>query len=100
SGTNAGGDLWVINSEWSFNGAGIAPNTLDSEGLAPQREAVFAGNSVHDNGTVVVPTKRLQTPAFGTGILIGGGRGNVVEGNAVFDNAIYGIAVLPNVDDN
>jgi plastocyanin len=100
SGTNAGGDLWVINSEWAYNGAGIAPNTLDSEGLAPQREATFAGNSVHDNGSTSVPTKRLQTPTFGTGILIGGGRGNVVEGNVVDDSAIYGIAILPNVDDN
>lgn len=100
SGTNAGGDLWVINSEWAFNGAGIAPNTLDSEGLAPQREATFAGNSVHDNGVVDVPTKRLQTPTFGAGILIAGGRGNVVEGNVVTDSAIYGITVLPNLDDN
>lgn len=100
SGTNAGGDLWIINSEWAYNGSGILPNTLDSEGLAPQREATFAGNSVHDNGSTVVPTKRLQTPAFGTGILVGGGRGNVIEGNAVFDNSIYGIAILPNLDDN
>jgi plastocyanin/uncharacterized membrane protein YhaH (DUF805 family) len=100
SGTNAGGDLWVINSEWAFNGAGIAPNTLDSEGLAPQRDATFAGNAVHDNGATRVPSKRLQTPAFGTGILIGGGRGNVVEGNVVRDSSIYGIAILPNLDEN
>jgi plastocyanin len=98
SGTNAGGDLYVINSEWAFNGAGIAPNTLDSEELAPQRRGVFAGNSVHDNGATAVPTKRLQTPGFGVGILIGGGRGNVVEGNVVRDSTIYGIAILPNVD--
>jgi plastocyanin len=100
SGTNAGGDLWIINSEWAHNGAGIVPNTLDSEGLAPQRGATIAGNSVHDHGLDVVPTKRLQTPAFGTGILIGGGRENVVEGNVVLDSTVYGIAVLPNLDDN
>jgi plastocyanin len=100
SGTNAGGDLWVINSEWAYNGAGIVPNTLDSEGLAPQHEATFAGNAVHDNGTTSVPTKRLQTPTFGTGILIAGGRGNVVEGNVVDDSAIYGIAIVPNLDEN
>ncbi|MEO5705242.1 MAG: right-handed parallel beta-helix repeat-containing protein [Candidatus Limnocylindrales bacterium] len=99
SGTNAGGDLWVINSEWAYNGAGVAPNTLDSEGLAPQREATFAGNSIHDNGLTAVPTKRLLVPTYGTGILVAGGRGNVIEGNVVTDNSIYGIAVLPNVDD-
>ena len=100
SGTNAGGDMYVINSEWAFNGAGLAPNTLDVEGLAPQRDAIFAGNSVHDNGSARVPTKRYQAPAFGTGILIGGGRGNVVEGNVVRDSGIYGVAILPNVDQN
>ncbi len=100
SGTNAGGDLWIINSEWAHNGAGIVPNTLDSEGLAPQRGATIAGNSVHDQGLDVVPTKRLQTPAFGTGILIGGGRDNIVEGNVVLDSTVYGIALLPNLDDN
>ena len=100
SGTNAGGDLWIINSEWAHNGAGIVPNTLDSEGLAPQRGATIAGNSVHEHGLDVVPTKRLQTPAFGTGILIGGGRDNLVEGNVVVDSTVYGIAILPNLDDN
>ncbi len=100
SGTNAGGDLWIINSEWAHNGAGIVPNTLDSEGLAPQRGATIAGNVVHEHGLDVVPTKRLQTPAFGTGILIGGGRENVVEGNVVLDSTVYGIAILPNLDDN
>jgi len=45
SGTNAGGDLWIINSEWAHNGAGIAPNTLDSEGLAPQRGGPAAGGA-------------------------------------------------------
>ena len=34
------------------------------------------------------------------GILIAGGRGNVVEGNVVLDSSIYGIAILPNLDDN
>jgi hypothetical protein len=98
SGTNAGGDLWIVNSEWAANGAGIVPNTLDSEGLAPQRGATIAGNAVHDNGTVPVPSKRLQTPAFGIGIGVGGGRDNVIEGNAVLRSRDYGIALLPNVD--
>lgn len=100
SGTNAGGDLWIINSEFAYNGAGIAPNTLDSEQLAPQRRATIAGNSVHDNGTTIVPTKRLEVPTSGAGILIAGGRGNVIEGNAVADNSIFGIVLLPNLDDN
>ena len=35
SGTNASGDLAIVNSEWRYNMSGIVPNTLDSERLAP-----------------------------------------------------------------
>jgi hypothetical protein len=45
SGTNAGGSLFVVNSEWRSNRAGIVPNTLDREELAPQRDAVIAGST-------------------------------------------------------
>ena len=100
SGTNAGGDLVLVNSEWTGNIAGIAPNTLDSERLAPQREITIKGNWVHDNNATDAPTKRLEWPTYGIGIVLAGGRGNVVEGNLVEDNNTYGIAVLPNLDDN
>ena len=100
SGTNAGGDLSLVNSEWTGNLAGIAPNTLDSERLAPQREITVAGNWIHDNNAMDAPTKRLEWPAFGIGVAIGGGRDNVVRDNVVRDNQTFGIAVLPNIDDN
>ena len=100
SGTNAGGNLSIVNSEWTDGLSGITPNTLDSEKLAPQREAYVAGNWVHHNASKNVPAKRLEWPTFGIGIVLAGVRGNVVEGNLVEDNATYGIAVLPNLDDN
>lgn len=100
SGTNAGGDLLIVNSEWRDNNAGIVPNTLDSELLAPQAGITVAGNWVHGNSATDAPLKRLEYPAFGTGILIAGGRDNVVEGNLVQDHAVFGIALLPNLDDN
>jgi plastocyanin len=100
SGTNAGGDLVIANSEWTDNLAGIAPNTLDSERLAPQREATIAGNWIHDNNATDAPTKRLEWPAYGIGVVLGGGRNNVVEGNLVQDHNTHGVAVLPNMDDN
>ncbi len=100
SGTNAGGDLWIINSEWRNNNAGIVPNTLDSELLAPQAGITIAGNWVHDNSATDAPLKRLEYPAFGTGILIAGGRDNLVEGNLVEGHAVFGIALLPNLDAN
>ena len=100
SGTNAGGDLWILNSEWVGNGSGIAPNTLDSEGLAPQRSVTIAGNWVHGSGRTQIPTKRLEYPAEGVGIIVAGGRDDTVQGNLVADSRIYGIALMPNVDDN
>jgi plastocyanin/uncharacterized membrane protein YhaH (DUF805 family) len=100
SGTNAGGDLWIINSEWVGNGSGIAPNTLDSELLAPQRGAVVAGNWVHDSGVAGVPTKALIAPTSGFGIVVLGGRDNVLAGNVVDGSRLYGIGVMPDLDTN
>ena len=100
SGTNAGGDLWIINSEWRDNMSGIVPNTLDSELLPPQREAVIAGNWVHHNNNVGAPAKPLTTLGLGIGIVVTGGLDNRVTGNRVEAHDWYGIAVLPMIDDN
>ncbi len=100
SGTNAGGDLILANSEWVDNLAGIAPNTLDSEKLAPQKAITIEGNWVHDNKAKDAPTKRLEYPTYGIGIVIAGGRDNLIAGNLVEDNPTFGIAMLPNLDDN
>ena len=100
SGTNAGGDLWIINSEFARNGSGIGPNTLDSELGAPQHGAVVAGNWVHDSGAAGVPTKALIAPTSGFGIVVLGGRDNVIEGNVVDGSRLYGIGVMPDLDTN
>lgn len=100
SGTNAGGNLAIVNSEWLRNNAGIVPNTLDSELLAPQSGTYIAGNWIHDNNATDAPLKRLEYPAFGNGVLVAGGRDNVIEGNLVEGHATFGIALLPNLDAN
>jgi plastocyanin len=100
SGTNAGGDLVLANSEWVDNLAGIVPNTLDSERLAPQHAITIEGNWVHANAAVDAPTKRLEYPTYGIGIVAAGGRDNLIAGNLVEDNPTFGIALLPNLDDN
>ncbi len=98
SGTNAGGDLALVNSEWRDNMAGIVPNTLDSEKLAPQRDVLIAGNYVHDNNSTTADTKNLEYPTFGNGIVLAGGRDDLVNGNLVERQRGYGIAVMPNLD--
>jgi hypothetical protein len=100
SGTNAGGDLFVVNSEWRDNLAGIVPNTLDSEELAPQHDALIAGNWVHDNNNADAPSFDLEYPSLGIGIIVNGGRDNLVTQNLVEDHEAFGIALLPSPDED
>jgi len=94
SGTNSGGNLYIVNSEWLHNRVGMVPNTLDSEELAPQRNATLAGNWVHDNGNAETPlSNSLWDLAFGGGIVIAGGINNVIDRNLVTDNPNVGIAI-------
>ncbi|PSQ16515.1 plastocyanin [Halobacteriales archaeon QS_8_69_26] len=100
SGTNAGGALTIEDSEWRHNMAGIVPNTLDAEELAPQSGALIRNNDVHHNANPSAPAKPVAFPAFGTGINVAGGANNRVVGNRVHDHAYFGVLVTPNVDEN
>lgn len=100
SGTNAGGELVVRDSVWRENMAGIVPNTLDSEALAPQRGVRIENNDVLDNNNENAPTKAIGFPAFGTGINVAGGTDNVVVGNRVRNHANFGVVLVPNIDKN
>lgn len=98
SGTNSSGDLWLVNSVWTRNRAGIVPNSLDSEELPPQGMANIAGNVVSKNGNP--DAARSETPEFdaalGGGIVLIGSVGDQVTKNRVVDNTKIGIAVAPN----
>ena len=91
SGTNASGNLFVINSIWRRNRIGMTPNSQDQERLAPQGDVVLAGNLVADNQDPGSPA----TPkgAAGFGIAINGGERNRVFNNRVFGNRSAGIAL-------
>jgi hypothetical protein len=80
--------------------SGIVPNTLDSEELAPQHGMVIAGNWVHDNNNEDAPAYELQYPSLGTGILVSGGRDNVITQNLVEDHVNFGIAMVASPDEN
>ena len=87
SGTNAGGELYIINSIWRKNfGGGIAPNTFDVEPHAPQRENVIVGNTIVDNR--------------GNGVSIDGGSRNLVTRNYISGNSRNGIMVHATKDRN
>lgn len=98
SGTNAGGNLTIMNSVWRHNLSGIVPNTLDTERLAPQDNVRIVGNLIYANHNASAPFKRLQYPTFGSGIILAGGINNVVEGNQIWDHPNFGILVVANID--
>ncbi len=100
SGTNAGGDLYLINSVYRDNMGGIVPNSLDSELLPPQREVYIGGNLVIDNNNAEAPTKGRARLGWGEGIVLGGGVGNLVEKNLVVNHNRYGIITTMLPDKN
>lgn len=97
SGTNAGGELYLINSYWADNMGGVAPNSLDSELYPPHREVYIGGNTVINNNNAEAPTKGLARLAWGEGIVLAGGEGDLVEKNLVVNHNRIGIVtnVLP-----
>ena len=100
SGTNATGNLVVRDSEWTDNMSGIVPNTLDGEGLAPERGQTVVGNWVHDNGNTRAPVVPQEYAFFGIGIAVLGGRNNEIAYNRVSGHPNVGIAVSFVVDQN
>ena len=101
SGTNAGGELYIVNNEFANNRAGIVPNTLDGEELAPQRTGVFAGNWVYGTGNPETPFGQdIWDLMFGIGIVLPGANDNLVTRNLVEDNSMIGIAISFLPDEN
>ncbi len=100
SGTNASSDLYIVNSVFRHNVAGIAPNTLDGELLPPFHNVTIVGNLVHDNGNVDAPALAFEWAAQGNGILLAGGGDSYVSRNRVVNHPQSGIAIFPMLDAN
>lgn len=91
-GTNASGNVFVINSTFRNNRLGIAPNSQEAEKLAPQRGTYVGGNRVESNNNADAP--HIPDGAFGIGIAVGGGTQNVISRNLVIGHKVAGIAVM------
>jgi hypothetical protein len=100
SGTNSGGELYVVSSVWRNNRAGLVPASLDIELNPPQRESVIAANLIVGNSNPSAPAAALPAIAYGNGVLIGGGIGNVVERNVIADHEQHGVLITPMYDRN
>jgi hypothetical protein len=95
SGTNSGGDLYIINSTFRYNRAGIVPNSGSYELCYPGRRNTIVGNTVYDNNNNDAPAIDVALLAQGNGILVAGSVENVVDRNLVFDHDRTGIAAVP-----
>jgi parallel beta helix pectate lyase-like protein len=95
SGTNSGGNLYIVNSTFRNNRAGVVPNSGSYELCYPERQTTLVGNIVHSNNQPDTPAIDVALLAMGNGILIPGGVGNVVERNLVFDHEKTGIGLTP-----
>ena len=95
SGTNSGGDLYIVNSTFRNNRAGIVPNTGSYEQCYPQRETTIVGNLVYDNNNSTAPAIDDALLASGNGILVPGGVRNVIERNRVTNHPRTGIGLVP-----
>lgn len=112
SGTNSGGHLQIIYSEFDNNTAGIVPNSLKNGDLPPPQDGKCPGttphgtnvqrctmiqyNYVHDNNNINTPGVGIASSApVGTGIEIAGGFDDLVQKNLVTGNTNYGVVVHP-----
>jgi hypothetical protein len=95
SGTNSGGDLYIVNSEFANNRAGIVPNSGAYELCYPSRETTVAGNRVHDNNYLDGPGIDVSLLAQGNGILLAGAVRATVTKNLVYNHDRLGIALVP-----
>ncbi|MBU6367805.1 MAG: right-handed parallel beta-helix repeat-containing protein, partial [Gemmatimonadetes bacterium] len=98
SGTNASGDLHILGSTWRHNRGGIVPNSLDTELHPPQHDVEIRGNLIHDNNSRSAPGTGLSPLAWGNGVVIGGGRDNLVADNVIANHAGHGVLVAPLID--
>jgi hypothetical protein len=93
--TNAGGGVVVRDNVARRNRVGIQVNSLTKERTAPQVGTLIERNTVSDNQEAGAPR---GSQGFGAGIVINGGRENVVRANRVNDHDAAGIVVLDSPD--
>ncbi len=104
SGTNS---KYVVIKDSNFynNGAGIVPNTLDSEPFEPNGSGVIKDNNIFwNNFNYFLPNSPVKTVSgglgggvnypIGIGVILFGSDGWKVENNQIFGNFMWGVALF------
>ena len=96
----------ITKSRWYDNGLGIVPNALDSEKYAPAEDNVIVDNDIFWNNFnyfAGAPYKLKKSATgevaypVGTGVLLFGGRRNIVRNNRVFGNYLVGVGLVQQI---
>jgi Right handed beta helix region len=96
----------ITKSRFYNNAIGIVPNALDSEKFPPPEDNVITGNEIFWNnfnfhqGHPPFTVRKDGTAAMapvGTGILLLGGRGHLIEKNKIYGNYLTGIAAIDGI---
>jgi plastocyanin len=99
SGTNSGGQMYILNSRFVHNRSGMSTTTFDIELYPPGRDTTIVGNVVTDSGLDNEAAGFYATETLaGTGIGLVGTHANLVERNYVARSRNNGILVLPLLD--
>jgi hypothetical protein len=102
SGTNSR-YVTITKSKWFNNGTGIVPNALDSEKFPPPEENVITDNDIFWNNfdyykgapfTLRKPATGDVPYPTGVGVLLFGGRHNVISNNRIYGNFTVGAGML------
>jgi hypothetical protein len=93
----------ITKSQWFNNGAGIVPNALTSEKFAPDEDNVITGNDIFWNNfnyykgapfPLRKPSDEAVAYPVGVGVLLFGGRRNVIENNRIYGNYLAGVGAI------
>lgn len=93
----------ITKSQWFNNGTGIAPNALTSEKYPPEEDNVITDNDIFWNNFnyyagAPFPLREASAEAapypVGVGVLLFGGRRNVVTNNRIYGNYLVGVGAL------
>lgn len=93
----------ITKSQWFNNGAGIVPNALTSEKFPPEEDNVITDNDIFWNNfnyyksapfPLRAPSAESTPYPVGVGVLLFGGRRNVIERNRIYGNYLAGVGAI------
>jgi hypothetical protein len=95
----------ITGSRFYNNAVGLVPNALDSEKFPPAEDNVIRGNEIfwnnfdfHKGAPFKIPTEGAAVLApVGTGVLLLGGRRNLVQDNRIYGNYAIGVAAIEGI---